>query len=142
MKKCFQVQSFPNCTNAGLLILRLVSMSAMAMHGWGKIQAPMNWMPPGAPVPGVFQFLAAFSEFFGAIFILLGLLTRLSALGLTITMLVAASFHAVVNGDPFVSATGGASYELAAIYLAISLFFMLAGPGDWSLDKKIFGEKK
>ncbi len=139
MKKCFQIQSYPKCTNVGLLVLRLVSCGAMIIHGWGKIQNPFGWMPPGAPIPGFFQGLAAISEFVAPIFIIFGLLTRLSALGMLITMLVAVIFHAVMNGDPFVSPTGGPAYELAAIYAAIAFLFLTVGPGDWSLDKKIFG---
>jgi uncharacterized membrane protein YphA (DoxX/SURF4 family) len=34
---------------------------------------------------------------------------------------------------------GGPSYELAALYLAVSLLALIAGPGKLSLDAKLFG---
>ena len=98
-------------------------------------------MGPEAPVPGILQALAALSEFGGGLAWILGLLTPLASLGIAITMAVAFSLHAVVQGDPFVSATGGPSYELAAIYFCIALLLMAAGPGRVSLDRKIFGPR-
>jgi putative oxidoreductase len=85
---------------SGLLVLRVLAGIGLMMHGSSKIQAPFNWMGPGAPVPGIFQFLAAFSEFFGGLALIVGLLTPLAALGIMATMLVAA-FTAHAN-DPFV----------------------------------------
>lgn len=112
----------------GLLILRLVFGIAFILHGWGKIQAPMSWMGPDAPVPGFLQFLAAFAEFGGGIAIILGALTPLASLGLICTMVVAVFVH-VGKGDGFV---GG--FEPALVYLCISILFLLAGPGRYSVD--------
>ncbi|MAV91482.1 MAG: DoxX family protein [Bdellovibrionaceae bacterium] len=110
---------------------------AFIFHGWGKIQNPMGWMGPEATVPGFFQLLAAVSEFGGGIALILGLLTALASLGLAFTMAFAVYLHAMVIGDPFVS-TGGGSYELASLYLALSLMFIFMGPGGFSVDRKIF----
>lgn len=112
----------------GLLLLRLVFGIAFILHGWGKIQAPMSWMGPDAPVPGFLQFLAAFAEFGGGIAIILGALTPLASLGLICTMVVAVFVH-VGKGDGFV---GG--FEPALVYLCISIMFLLAGPGRYSVD--------
>lgn len=141
MTKLFSVRKHPKTVALSLLFLRVVVGIAMMLHGWGKIQAPFNWMGPESPVPGFFQFLAALSEFGGGLFLVLGLLSFLSSLGIFFTMLVAALFHAIVLGDPFVS-KGGGSYELATIYALISILFMSAGPGFLALDSKIFGTKK
>jgi putative oxidoreductase len=43
--------------------------------------------------------------------------------------------------DPFVNQTGGHSYEIALLYLVLALLFVTAGPGRFSLDRKIFGAK-
>lgn len=135
--KCFmQPYALPNCASTALLIVRLVMGVAMIMHGWGKIQAPFNWMGPDSPVPGVLQFLAALSEFGGGIALIIGLLTSLAMFGLACTMAVAIYVHAGMKGDPFV---GG--YELATVYLALSIMFILIGPGKFSFDNKIFGNK-
>lgn len=140
LKKVFAVRMMAVDTEVVMLLIRVVAGVAMAMHGWGKIQNPMAWMGPDAAVPGVFQFLAAFSEFAGGLALALGLLTRLSALGIAITMLVAALFHAVVLKDPFI-AKGGGSYELATLYLLLNVFFVVQGPGRFSLDAKVFGQR-
>ncbi len=115
-----------------LLILRLAAGIAFMLHGWPKIQHAFNWMGPDAAIPGILQALAAFSEFFGGLAWVLGLLTPLASLGMFFTMAVAVFFHAS-KGDPFVS-MGGASYEPALIYLCVSLVLMLVGPGSFSLD--------
>ncbi|WP_462147344.1 HvfX family Cu-binding RiPP maturation protein [Pseudoalteromonas gelatinilytica] len=52
----------------------------------------------GLPMPSVLAFLAAWTEFLGGIFILLGLFTRVTAIPLMITMLVAATTVHASNG--------------------------------------------
>jgi putative oxidoreductase len=140
-KRCLQPTSLPNCGSAALLLVRVVVGLAFVYHGWGKIQNPMAWMGPEAPVPGILQFLAALSEFGGGIAWILGLLAPLASLGIAFTMAVAVYFHMVVNKDPFVNLTGGSSYELAAVYLSIAILFLVLGVGKFSADAKLFGQK-
>lgn len=140
IKDYFYPKSYSPSVSYSLVVLRVIMGLAMVLHGTGKIQNPMNWMPSEAGVPGLFQFLAAFSEFVGGLFVIVGLLTPLSALGIFFTMAVAVFFHGVVKGDPFVS-KGGASYELALVYTGISLLLIMAGPGRYSLDALIFKKK-
>lgn len=141
LKKIFSTRLIAVDTEVVMLITRLVVGLAMAAHGWGKIQNPMNWMGPDAPVPGIFQFLAAFAEFGGGIALAIGLVTRLASLGIAITMVVAALFHAVILKDPFMSSGQGGSYEMAVLYLLFSLFFVIQGPGRFSIDAKVFGNR-
>lgn len=126
----------------GLLIVRVIFGLGIMLHGWGKIQNPMGWMGPNAPVPGVLQALAAVAEFGGGIALILGLLTPLAMLGLAINMLVAIFMVHLRAGDPFVSSTGGRSWELAALYLGVALLMLLIGPGRHSLDAQIFGDRR
>lgn len=126
--------------SAGLLVPRLVVGVAFMCHGYGKIQNPLGWMGPDSGFPGVFQALAAVSEFGGGLAWVLGLLTPLASLGLACTMTVAVWMHSVVLHDPFVSATGGRSYEPALVYLGITVLLLLAGPGRFSVDRLVFGE--
>jgi len=123
-----------------LLLIRVVAGLAFMLHGWGKIQNPFGWMGPDGFAPGIFQALAALSEFGGGLAWILGLLTPLASLGIACTMAVAFSFHAVVRGDPFVSMTGGPSFELAAVYFCIALLLIAMGPGRLSLDRPLFGQ--
>lgn len=139
LKKFFYPSNTPTSASVGLLLLRLVAGAAFILHGLPKIKNPFGWMGPDATVPGFFQFLAAFSEFGGGIAWILGLLNSLASLGMVFTMTFAVHLHAIIKGDPFVGR--GGSYELALLYLVVSLLFILGGPGKFSLDYKIFGKK-
>lgn len=139
MKKFFAVRIHSFDTDLVFLLIRVICGIAMMIHGWGKIQNPMGWMGPDAPVPGILQALAAIAEFGGGLAWVLGLLTRLASFGMLCTMVVAVAMHAVVRGDPFVAKGGGPSYEPATMFLLISLLLLVAGPGRFSLDRKIFG---
>jgi putative oxidoreductase len=140
IKKYFTVVEYSKFGAAALLLLRLVVGSAFMIHGFGKIQNPMGWMGPEAPTPGIFQALAAVSEFGGGFAWIIGLLTPLAALGILSTMVVAVYTHMVVRGDPFVS-TGGTAFELPLVYLCVAIVLIAMGPGCLSLDKKIFGKR-
>jgi putative oxidoreductase len=112
----------------------------MMLHGWPKIQHATSWMGPKAPVPGVFQALAAVAEFGGGLCWVLGLLTPVAAVLILSTMAVALGMVHLPQGHPFVaSPPGGPSYEPALGYLAIAVAFLLVGPGKLSLDAVLFG---
>jgi putative oxidoreductase len=142
MKKIFAIRNQPVEVDLVLLLIRLVVGYAFVLHGWGKIQHPLNWMGPESSVPGIFQALAAISEFGGGFALISGFLTRLGALGIGCTMTVAVYMHRFVMRDPFVNLTGGRAYELAAAFLVIAIFLVISGPGRFSLDRSIFGIKK
>jgi putative oxidoreductase len=126
-------------SNIALLVLRIVIGISFAIHGFPKITGGIEmWTRLGGTMskvgidflPTFWGFGAAFFEFFGGIFLLLGFLTRFSAGGLTFTMLIAAIMH-FSNGDPINRILH--PMEL----LAIGLFFVLSGPGKYSLDQII-----
>ena len=56
-------------------------------------------------------------------------------------MAVAVWMHAAVLRDPFVALQGGRSYELAPLYFCVAVLLLLAGPGRYSVDRVVFGEK-
>ena len=141
--KCLLQPTIQPCAiSAAILVLRLVVGAAFILHGWGKIQNPFAWMGEDSTVPAIFQFLAALSEFGGGLALIIGLLTRLACLGLASTMVVAVHLHMLTLGDPFVATKGGASYELALVYLSISILLFFIGAGKLSLDAKLFGQKE
>jgi putative oxidoreductase len=125
----------------GLLVLRVVVGAAFMFHGWPKIQNATAWMGPDAPVPPALQAAAAAAEFVGGAALIIGLLTRFAGLALAITMAVAAGMVHISKGDPFVGKPGESSWELAAVYFACALLFLLAGPGRFSLDALLFGPR-
>lgn len=143
LKRCLQPVPQPAFASTALLLIRLIVGLAFVFHGWGKIQHPFSWMPPQAPVhmPGFFQFLAAISEFGGGMAWVFGLLTPIASLGIGSTMTVAVYMHMIVRRDPFVSSTGGTSYELALVYLGMAILMLAFGPGKASLDAKVFGKR-
>ena len=142
MRKIFAIRNQTVAVDLILLLIRLVCGYAFVLHGWGKIQNPFHWMGNESSVPGIFQALAAVSEFGGGFALISGFLTRLGAFGIGCTMVVAVYMHRVVMGDPFVNLTGGRSYEPAFVYLLIALLLVISGPGRFSLDRSIFGVKR
>jgi len=119
----------------GFLVMRAGAGIMMATHGYGKIfGGRMEGFTTGVaemgfPAPGFFAWLAALSELVGGVCLALGLGTRISAVLIGGTMVVAAFIrHA---GDPF------SKKELALLYLAIMIFFALCGGGKWAVDRWI-----
>lgn len=130
-----QVPVLPNRASIGLLIFRVVTGSAMMLHGWPKIQEPFSWMSASSTVPPALQFLAAIAEFGGGLALVLGLLTPLACIGIIATMAVAIFMVHVPQGHAWVAK--GKSYESAASYLVASVLLLLTGPGKFALDAKL-----
>ena len=130
------------CGSVGLLVLRLVMGAAFLLHGWPKVQNATTWMSqmPNPPPPYL-QAAAAVAEFGGGVALIIGFLTPLFAFLLACTMATAALMVHIPKGDPFVS-QGGPSWELAAVYFAASVMFLLVGPGQLSLDHCLFGRRR
>ena len=125
--------------NIGYLLLRLFIGVGMMTHGYGKFfGGPERWKGIGMAMgklginflPTFWGFMAAFAEFFGGIFLVLGIFTPVFSFLIFFTMLVAAFF--VHGGDSFSAREG------ALCHLFPSLLFMLKGAGRYSLDFLIF----
>jgi putative oxidoreductase len=125
----------------GLLVLRVVAGSTIALHGWPKIQHATSWMGPEATVPGILQALAAAAEFGGGLCWIVGLLTPLASFLIACTMGTALGMVHIPAGHPFVASAPGPSLEPALGYLAIAIALLLAGPGRLSLDWCLFGAR-
>jgi putative oxidoreductase len=84
--------------------------------------------------PAIFwAWVVAIAEFFGGLGLVGGLLTRLSALGLTIDMIVAIVKVHLKNG--FFVHEGG--FEFPMMLLATALALLILGAGDYSIDALI-----
>ncbi len=82
---------------------------------------------------------APYVEYVGGIALIVGFLTRIFALGLTLMMAGAIYMVHMANAaEPFVAATSS-SYEKAVVYGAAALMFFIVGPGRLSLDAIFFG---
>src|SRR5687767_2021052 len=124
----------------GLLILRVGIGIMFMIHGWPKITGGTEmWTNIGGSMgnlgidfaPAFWGFMAAFAEFFGGLFLVLGLFFRITNFLLVFTMIVAAIVH--LKGDV---GFGGASHAIEAGILFFSLIFIV--PGRYSLDAMFF----
>ena len=140
-KQLFTAPSHSTGADIALLLVRLVAGVAFIWHGSSKIQNPFGWMGPNAFAPAPLQALAAVAEFGGGILLVFGFLTALGALGIACVMVVAIYMHAFMMRDPFISNTGGSSWELPATYLSLMILLKLVGGGRFSVDHHWFGPK-
>lgn len=126
---------FHKFSDFGFLIMRVVVGGSFVMHGYPKFfGGPEKWAVlgsmSGAPTAHLaLGFLAAFAEFVGGIFLVLGLMTRVMCLLLVGTMLGALNYH-IAKGDGYTAY----SHALEMVGVFAGLFFM--GPGKYSIDKQ------
>ena len=120
-------------------LVRLVVGVIFAAHGAQKLfgafgghglQSTAEGFAQMGFVPGIFWgALVGGTEFFGGLGLVAGLLTRLSALGLAITMAVAVLKVHWANG---LIGQGGFEYPLTLLVVNVAL--LMRGGGPWSLD--------
>jgi putative oxidoreductase len=131
-------------TDVAALVLRVAGGAIFLPHGYSKVfgdggVAAFAADIPGFGLPAFLGYLAAYAEFFGAIFLIAGLLTRLDAFLLACTMFVAA--FVVQLPDALHEASGSLKLfailrgiELPLAMLALMIAILLIGPGKFSLD--------
>jgi putative oxidoreductase len=102
--------------------------------GWGKLnnlpQVTENFVGWNIIFPHFFAPLTSGIEFFGGLFLLVGLLTRVSAGALGVTMIVAIASAKWGDVDSLETLLGFDEFE----YLALFLWLAIAGAGVVSLD--------
>lgn len=125
--------------NIGLLILRVGLGIMLILHGYPKMfGGPEKWTEVGAAAqyagidfaPMFFGFMAGVTEFFGGIFLILGVFFIPTVLFLIVVMFVAAMKQIGV-GESFVHYSH--SIEIAIVFLGM----LFIGPGKYSLDRKL-----
>lgn len=145
MKSTFKEKIFHSCcTSLGLLILRIVIGITFMAHGSQKL---FGWFGGGglsgtaAMMEGLgiepaslMAVLSGCGEFFGGLFLFIGLLTRPFALVLMINMTVAILTVHITHG--FFSTAGG--YEYALVLLTVALMYLINGPGRYAFDTLIY----
>ena len=129
-------------------VLRVVLGVVFLFHGAQKMlgwfggygfSATMGFFTAQMHIPAFFAFLAIAAEFFGGIGLILGLLTRVAAFGITVNMLVAiATVHAAYGFSMnWAGNQKGEGFEYHLLVLAITTFLMLRGGGAFSVDRAI-----
>jgi putative oxidoreductase len=140
------------------LLMRVAVGLIFIPHGYSKVFGNGGVSAfaadlPGYHIPAFLGYIAAYAEFFGAILLIAGLLTRVDAFLLACTMAVA--ILVVQLPDALNGAQPGANryfeamhgIELPFALLALALALMLLGGGRFSLDSVLrieqrFGKKK
>ena len=133
--------AFSPLTDWGLLVLRLGAGVVFLAHGLLKVRSPggagglAGWLKQmGVPAPGLLAWVVIVLETAGAILLMLGLGTRILALGFAIDMLVALFLvKRKVMKVGFVG-TQGTGWEMDFAMLIQSVALMLMGGGRFGLD--------
>jgi putative oxidoreductase len=136
-----------------LTVIRLVLGVVFFAHGAQKMlgwfggygfHGTMGFFTQQMGIPAPFAFLAICAEFFGGLGLILGLLSRVAALGIIANMLVAVAMVHIGNGF-FMNWTGqqkgeGSEYHLLAIALAVVV--LVKGGGALSIDRALAGSDR
>ena len=121
-------------TSLGLLILRVGFGGLMMIHGYDKLihyaEMKEKFMPFLGMSPAMALCLLIFAEFVCAIFVVLGLFTRLACIPLIIAMSVA--LFQAHGGD--ITGKG----QSATLFLLVFLSLLFTGPGKYSLDAALY----
>jgi len=127
------------------LIARLALGVAMFPHGAQKAlgwfggfgyTGTMHFFTGQMHIPALFAFLAIAAEFGGSVGLITGFLSRVSAFGIAVTMLVAALMVHASNGFfmNWMGAQKGEGFEYHLLALGLALIVIVAGGGKWSID--------
>lgn len=143
-----------NSNNLTALIVRLTVGIVILPHGAQKLlgwfggygfNGTMGFLTGMVHLPWIIALLVILIEFFGALFLIFGFLTRIAAFGMIVTFIgILYTFH-LQNGffmnwanDP--NAKQGFEYHLLIIGMSIAL--LIAGGGKASVDSIITINKK
>lgn len=137
-KNLFNSGNYTNNANITLLILRVVVGFFMLTHGWGKMETLFSGQtiqfadPIGVGATASLA-LTVFAEVLCSILLILGLATRIAAIPLLITMLVAAF---IIHAND-----GFSKQEFALLYAIIYFTIAMLGSGKYALDYLIIKNK-
>jgi putative oxidoreductase len=133
-----------------LTIVRAVLGIVFFAHGAQKVlgwfggpgfDGTMAMFTGGLRIPAFFAVLAILTEFLGGISLIVGLLSRVAAIGIVIDMAVAVFLVHAPNGF-FMNWAGnqkGEGFEYHLLTIAIAVLIAIRGAGAWSLDRVLEG---
>jgi putative oxidoreductase len=121
-----------------LLFVRLYWGWQLAQSGWGKLHHLSNvgeyFATLGLPMPAQMAVFIACVEFFGGIFLALGLASRVTGLVLTVNLIMA---YIIGDREALLSFFSNPDKFMAAapfIFLMVSLIVLIFGAGKISVD--------
>lgn len=123
----------------GLVILPHGAQKALGWFGGYGFDGTMGFFTQQLGIPAPFALLAIAAEFLGALGLIAGLLGRVSAFGVGITMLVAALMAHVPNGFfmNWFGAQKGEGIEYFVLAIGLALVVIVKGAGALSLDRLV-----
>lgn len=143
IKKLFQTDE-----DAATLVLRVLLGIVFFPHGMQMLlgwfngygfAGTMGFFTGKLGIPALFAFLAIMAEALGSLGLITGLLTRVAAFGITVTIAVAALLLHAEHGF-FMNWFGnqkGEGFEYHLLVIAIGTALMIRGGGKWSVDRAI-----
>ena len=124
-----------------LLLIRLYWGWQLAQSGWGKLHHLSNvgeyFATLGLPMPAQMAVFIASVEFFGGIFLALGLVSRVTGLVLTVNLTMA---YIIGDREALLSFFSDPDKFIAAApfaFLMVALIVLIFGPGRISVDTAI-----
>jgi putative oxidoreductase len=122
----------------GIVILPHGLQKLLGMFGGAGFSGTVDFFV-GSGLPAAVAILIIIAESFGALGLILGFLSRLAALGITLIMLGAIFMVHIQNGF-FMNWFGnqaGEGFEYHLLALGLSLVVLIKGGGKWSVDRAI-----
>lgn len=127
----------------GVMILPHGLQKTIGMFGGYGFTGTMGFFTETMGIPALFAFLAIVAESLGGLALILGLFSRIAALGVGVTMLVAALTSHIQNGF-FMNWFGnqkGEGIEFHILAIAMALAIIIHGGGRLSLDLIVSKQK-
>ena len=122
----------------GIMIFPHGAQKLLGWFGGNGFGPTMDWFTQQLGIPWIFGFLAIMAEFFGGLGLIVGFMSRIAALGVGITMLVAVMKVHAANGffmNWYVIPERGHGYEFHILAIGLALVAVLKGGGALSVDR-------
>ncbi len=126
-----------NMVEVGVLVLRVAVGIVMVAHGipkifWKREEFNKKWKKEyGFPLGSVL--LTGIVQVVGGLAIIVGIYTELSALILTLNLLVATYISIWKHGEPFLSTPEGKGWDVNFLLVAVLIALIFLVGGAWSL---------
>ena len=123
----------------GIVMFPHGAQKVLGWFGGYGFTGTMNYFTQQSHIPAVFAFLAIAAEFLGSLGLITGFLSRISAFGIAVNMVVAVATVHGANGF-FMNWFGnqkGEGFEYHILAIGLALIVLLYGAGAASVDALI-----